>query len=181
MAYEYEFPRPAVTVDCVVFNWDGRQLSLLLIERSNDPFKGCRAFPGGFVDPNESLEGAARRELLEETGLAIGPLTLFGAFGDPGRDPRGHTVTIAYYTMIRDQEKPARAGSDAKSLSWMPLAHSVNLAFDHQKIQARACGRLRDDIRLSLCDKTELFELKTHEKEVLLTILSDYEKSFNIG
>ena len=173
MAYKYEFPRPAVTVDCVVFSWDGKRLSLLLIERANDPFKGCWAFPGGFVDPHESLEQAAKRELLEETDLAIDPLILFGAFGDPGRDPRGHTITIAFYTVVRDQLKSAKSGSDAKSLSWVPLNHASNLAFDHQKIMAKACSQLTNDVRLSLCDKTAWFDLNTNEKEVLLTILSD--------
>ena len=173
MAYEYEFPRPAVTVDCVLFSWDGQQASLLLIERANDPFKGNLAFPGGFVDPHESLERAARRELLEETGLAVGQLILFGAFGDPGRDPRGHTVTIAFYSVVRGLTKHATAGSDAKSLSWVPLTETTDLAFDHQKIFTTACNRLKDDIRLSQCNKTAFFDLDNKEKEVLLTTLSE--------
>ena len=173
MAYQYEFPRPAVTVDCVIFGWNGRELSLLLIERANEPFKGRWAFPGGFVDPHESLEKAASRELLEETGLAAGPLILFGAFGDPGRDSRGHTVTIAYYTIVKDQQKAAKAGSDAKRLSWKPLEHAIGLAFDHQKILAKACLHLGKALRLSLCEKTALFDLSTNEKKALLNIIKD--------
>ena len=172
MEYKYEFPRPAVTVDCVVFSWNGESVSILLIERANDPFKGSLAFPGGFVDPDEPLEPAAKRELMEETGLGADPLKLFGAFGDPGRDPRGHTITIAYYTIIRDQVKLAKAGSDAKSLSWLPLGPIGNLAFDHEKILAKACQQLRDDLQLSLCTNSTLFGLSTKEKEALLTILS---------
>ena len=173
MSYQYEFPRPAVTVDCVLFAWQDEQLSLLLIERAHEPFKGYWAFPGGFVDSHEALEQAAKRELLEETSLTVSHLRLFGAFGDPGRDPRGHTITLAYYTIIREEAKLARAGSDAKNLSWINLDQITNLAFDHQKILSEARKRLMDDIRLSLSDKTALFGLTTQEQETLLTILSD--------
>lgn len=100
-------------------------------------------------------------------------MILFGAFGDPGRDPRGHTVTIAYYTIVKDQQKAAKAGSDAKRLSWRPLEHATGLAFDHQKILAKARLHLGQALRLSLCDKTALFDLSTNEKKALLNIIED--------
>ncbi|MDN5211623.1 NUDIX hydrolase [Fulvivirgaceae bacterium BMA12] len=172
MPYQYEFPRPAVTVDCALFRWQDDQLSLLLIKRAHEPFKGYWAFPGGFVDPDEALEVAAKRELLEETGLTMSPLRLFGAFGDPGRDPRGNTITLAYYAVVGEEAKMAKAGSDAKDLSWVNLDDIDQLAFDHRDILSVACKRLKDDIRLSLSDKTTLFDLTAKEQQQLLTILS---------
>ena len=92
----YDHPRPAVTVDIVLFHRLKRGERVLLIRRKRDPFKGRWCLPGGFVDDNESLEAAASRELFEETGLSGIELEQIGAFGDPGRDPRGHTVSVVF-------------------------------------------------------------------------------------
>ena len=97
MPYTYEYPRPAVTVDVVLFTIRAGDLAVLMIRRGGAPFKGHWALPGGFVEENESLERAASRELKEETGIEQAALEQLGAFGDPGRDPRGHTVSVAFY------------------------------------------------------------------------------------
>ena len=125
MPYTYEYPRPAVTVDMVVFTLRGDDLAVLLIKRKNDPFKGQWALPGGFVDENEALERAAARELEEETGLTGGFPARFeqlGAFGDPSRDPRGHTVSVAYLSYIGAERAVIRAGDDAAAAEWHSLA-----------------------------------------------------------
>ncbi len=115
-------PRPSVTADVVAFTMRADDLAVLLIKRKEDPFKGCWALPGGFVNENESLERAAARELHEETGLTVSPskLEMLGAFGDPGRDPRGHTVPVAYVT-FRATETKINAGDDATEAEWISL------------------------------------------------------------
>jgi 8-oxo-dGTP diphosphatase len=135
--YCYKYPRPAVTVDTVLFKIEQETIEVLLIKRGNDPFKGCWAFPGGFVDQNEALEAAARRELEEETGLKNIKLDQIGAYGDPGRDPRGHTVSVAFCAIL---EQPAivRAGDDASEARWLRALHPPRLAFDHARILAAA-------------------------------------------
>jgi 8-oxo-dGTP diphosphatase len=111
-----------VTADVVAFTMRADDLAVLLIRRKSEPFKGCWALPGGFVNENESLERAAARELHEETGLTVSPSKLeqLGAFGDPGRDPRGHTVTVAFVT-FRATETAINAGDDAVEAEWHPL------------------------------------------------------------
>ena len=112
-------------------------LEILLIERLNNPYAGCWALPGGFVDENEDLPDAAARELREETSLTGIALQQFGAFGRPGRDPRGHTITVAYWGICNTPEKAA-AADDAKTLRWFPLSQLPPLAFDHAEIIAKA-------------------------------------------
>jgi 8-oxo-dGTP diphosphatase len=150
MPYTYEYPRPAVTVDVAVFAKRDGERVVLLIQRKHAPFEGSWALPGGFVDENEGLEAAAARELREETGLTGLTLTEVGAFGDPGRDPRGHTVSITYAAEVDlDAVKPV-AGDDAAKAEWhawsslaLPgVAGKVQLAFDHGKVLARASARL---------------------------------------
>jgi 8-oxo-dGTP diphosphatase len=118
--FTYPYPRPSVTADVVAFAMRADDLVVLLIRRKSDPFKGCWALPGGFVDENESLERAAARELQEETGLTGVKLEQLGAFGDPGRDPRGHTVTVAFVT-YRPTETALNPGDDAVEAVWQPL------------------------------------------------------------
>lgn len=122
--FSYPFPRPSVTCDAVIFTMRGDDLVVLLIQRKDEPFKGRWALPGGFVNDNESLERAAARELYEETGLSGMKLEQLGAFGDPGRDPRGHTITVAWLTYLMAPPKIS-AGDDAAAAEWHPFKSLV--------------------------------------------------------
>lgn len=124
---------PQLTVDCVAVDDRGR---VLLIRRGNEPFKGCYALPGGFVDVGETVEDACRRELLEETGVAAEGLSLIGVYSDPARDPRGHTVSIAFLTRL-EAVMPS-AGDDAAAAEWVADWRTLPLAFDHAKILSDA-------------------------------------------
>jgi 8-oxo-dGTP diphosphatase len=139
--------RPSVTVDVVlVAPLDGR-LKVLLIKRRNPPYEGCWAIPGGFVEPYEPLEVAARRELLEETGAEPAGLEQLHTFGDPGRDPRGWTISVAYLARLSASEVSAghlKAGSDAGGIGWFDLYAPPSLAFDHSDILASAIHRLAE-------------------------------------
>jgi 8-oxo-dGTP diphosphatase len=122
--------QPAIAVDCVVFDSEGR---LLLIRRKNPPFKGQYALPGGFVEYGEPVEYAARRELQEETGLKVRSLHLIGAYSDPRRDPRGHIISIAYLA-VEPRCTSARGGDDAAAAEFIGNWRKLKLAFDHNKI-----------------------------------------------
>lgn len=150
MSFTYEYPRPAVTVDCVIFGLDGQQLKVLLIKRASDPHKGRWALPGGFVEMDEPLDAAARRELEEETGLTTGHIEQLHTFGDPGRDPRGRVITVAYWALTRLVAGSARAASDAKEVGWFAVSKPPRLAFDHAKVLTMACERLRAKVRSHL-------------------------------
>src|SRR3954447_17194034 len=149
MPHTYEYARPSVTVDCVVFglDLDAEDLKILLIQRSGKPFAGMWALPGGFVDMGETLEPAAKRELQEETGIARLYLEQLYTFGDPGRDPRGHTVTVAYYALVKMSDHPPVAVDDAAAVEWFPASRPPKLAFDHDKILKVALERLRGKVR----------------------------------
>jgi len=147
MPHTYEYPRPAVTVDAVVFGFDGAELQILLIERALEPFAGCWAVPGGFVDMNESLEAAALRELQEETGITRVFLEQLYTFGDVQRDPRGRVISVAYYALVKPSEHPTAAATDARQARWFPVSDLPPLAFDHDKIVAVALARLRGKVR----------------------------------
>lgn len=134
--YTYEYPRPMLTADCMVTNSRGE---VLLVRRGNDPFKGCWALPGGFMEMDETIEHCAVRELEEETGLKVSEkdLRLIGVYSAPGRDPRGRTVTAAYAVSgkwIEESGKIAVAGDDAAEVRWWPLNALPPLAFDHAQI-----------------------------------------------
>jgi 8-oxo-dGTP diphosphatase len=141
--YAYEYPRPAVTADIVIVTLEERP-RVLLIKRNGEPFKGSWALPGGYVNEMERLADAARRELEEETGVKNVELEQLHAFGDPGRDPRGWTVTVAFLArVLPDQVKP-KAADDAAEVGWYPLDELPKLAFDHAEIVARAKNRIAD-------------------------------------
>jgi 8-oxo-dGTP diphosphatase len=135
-----------VTVDIVVFTVHEQTLQVLLIERGIDPFKGRYALPGGFVRAEETLEQAAFRELLEETGTKDVYLEQLYTFGDPHRDPRGRVVTVAYYALVPNDKSPLLAGTDAAAAAWYPVSALPPLAFDHKKIVEYAVDRLRNKL-----------------------------------
>jgi 8-oxo-dGTP diphosphatase len=147
------FPPFAVTVDVVIMTMSEGALRVLLVRRGESPYKGMWAIPGGFKRPTETLDEAARRELFEETGVeAASQLTQFGAYGDPGRDPRMNVVTIAYLTVLRDVGAIA-AGTDAVDAALVPVSDvlrgTVDLAFDHLGIVRDAIERVRVEIEVS--------------------------------
>lgn len=147
MSHTYRYPRPALTVDIVVFGLDAEDLQVLLIERDGKPFRGQWALPGGFVDVGESPDDAARRELEEETGLIEIFLEQLYTFGNPGRDPREHVVTIAHYALVNLNEHDVKASSDARNAAWFSINDLPKLAFDHSEILKVALARLRAKVR----------------------------------
>src|SRR5215813_13112902 len=130
MAHTYQYPRAALTVDCVVFGFGEAELKVLLIERGLEPFKGRWALPGGFVRVEETLDAAARRELEEEAGLSKVFLEQLYTFGEVGRDPRERVVSVAYYALVKLSEHAAKAATDAANAQWFPVAMVPRLAFD---------------------------------------------------
>ena len=145
--YTYEYPRAALTVDCVIFGLDDDGLKVLLIRRGIEPFKGRWAIPGGFLEPGESVEAAARRELEEETGLKNVFLEQLYTFGDPDRDPREYVVSIAHYALVNLRDHKIQAATDADEAAWFSTDDIPSLAFDHQEILATAVTRLRGKVR----------------------------------
>ena len=136
MAYTYKYPRPAVTADCVVMTKE-EVPKVLLIERGFEPFKGCWAFPGGFLNMDETTEQCAIRELEEETGLKVADIHQIGAYSKVDRDPRGRTITVAYLAII-DAYAEVRGQDDAAKAQWFPIDALPPLAFDHEDIMRDA-------------------------------------------
>jgi len=141
MPYTYDYPRPAVTVDALVLRDSPRGLEILLIRRGRDPFKGMWALPGGFVGMEEDLPEAAARELAEETGIKVKALVQLGAYGAPGRDPRGRNIGVAFVAFASPDAQPA-AGDDAAAVAWHPVGRLPPLAFDHGRMVRDALDRL---------------------------------------
>jgi 8-oxo-dGTP diphosphatase len=140
--YCYEYPRPAVTVDILIVT-RGKRRRILLIRRRDQPFAGMWAVPGGFVNLDEALDAAARRELYEETGVRAGHLEQLHTFGDVGRDPRGRVISVAYLAEVDARQLKPQAADDAAAVGWHSLTKPPPLAFDHANILALARKRLR--------------------------------------
>ena len=137
MPYTYDYPRPCVTVDCIIFRGNGPP-EVLLVRRKNPPFQGKWAFPGGFVDMDETLEESAHRELKEETGLGGLTLHQLHAFSDPDRDPRGRVITVAFYGIAGKDHGGVKGSDDAEEANWFRLDDIPPLAFDHEVILRKA-------------------------------------------
>lgn len=138
MTYTYQYPRPAVTVDAILISPEKK---VLLIERGREPFKNKWALPGGFIEMDEELETACRRELEEETGISFANLKQFKAYGGVHRDPRHRTISVVFYA-FSDQEIAASAGDDATQARWFPISQLPELAFDHQLILEEFIGEI---------------------------------------
>src|SRR6266550_1615981 len=147
MPHTYQHPRAALTVDCVVFGLDESELKLLLIQRALEPFKGKWALPGGFVRVDETLDEAARRELVEETGLKNVFLEQLYTCGAVDRDPRERVVSVAYYALVKLSEHEAKAATDAANARWFLTSKVPRLAFDHADILSTAMARLKGKVR----------------------------------
>ena len=135
-SFTYPYARPSVTVDIALVTTEERP-RVLLIRRKHEPFAGAWALPGGFVDEGERLVDAARRELLEETALSVGELEQLHTYGDPGRDPRGWTISVVYWGQVMPGSIQPCAGDDAAAVEWFPLDQLPRLAFDHDQILDR--------------------------------------------
>ena len=147
MPFTYDYPRAALTVDCVVFGSDEGDLKVLLIQRDLAPFRGKWALPGGFVQMNETLDDAARRELGEETGLKDVFLEQLYSFGGINRDPRERVVSVAYFALVALGQHTLHASSDAGDAAWFSVSELPSLAFDHDQIVTVAIQRLRGKVR----------------------------------
>lgn len=142
--YIYEYPRPSVTTDCVIFGYDGKAARVLLVQRGGEPYKGQWAFPGGFLEMDETALDCARRELEEETGLKEVYVEQLHTFSDVNRDPRGRVVTIVYYMLVKTGE--VKGCDDVVKARWFPVDDIPQLAFDHDRILRMAMSRLKEQI-----------------------------------
>ena len=150
MEYTYKYPRPAVTADCVVMTKESVP-QVLLIERGADPYKGCWAFPGGFMNMDETTEQCAIRELEEETGLRLSKIQQIGAYSKVDRDPRGRTITVAYLAIV-DAPLAVIGQDDAAKAEWWPIDALPPLVFDHEDIMQDAINAYK--MRFSHCNAT---------------------------
>ncbi len=173
MTYTYEFERPNLAVDCVVFGLDEEDLKIILIQRDLAPFRGRWAIPGGFVHIAESLEEAAIRELKEETGVEDVFLEQLYTFGDVKRDPRERVVSVAYYALVNLRDHVIKAATDARNAAWFSVDDIPALSFDHNRIVEVALKRLKGKVRYEpigfelLPEKFTLTELQKMYEKIL--------------
>lgn len=175
--FEYQYPHPAVTVDCVVFGLDDDDLKVLLIKRKFEPFKDAWALPGGFVQIDEDISEAAIRELKEETNVSNLYLEQLATYGKPERDPRERVISIAYFAIANLFKHHVQARTDALEVAWFQSDQLPSLAFDHDRIISDALQRLQDKIRYQplvfefLPDKFTLPQLQNLYETILCTNL----------
>ncbi len=173
--YTYKYPHPAVTTDCVIFGFDGKDLNILLVERGIDPYKGSWALPGGFLQMDETVEEGAKRELLEETNVSNVYLEQFHVFSDVHRDPRERVLTVAFYALVKQSDYEVIGGDDAVQAQWFQQDELPPLAFDHHDIIAMAKECLREKLRTKpiafrlLNDKFSMSELQRLYEVILGT------------
>lgn len=146
MSFTYRYPRPMVTVDLLILRFREEKIELLLIQRDRPPYQGKWALPGGFIDMEETLLQSAQRELQEETGLENVSLYQLSSFGDPGRDPRGRTITVLFCGILAPPFPPVTAGDDARRAQWFALNQLPNLAFDHSHVVSSAVRDLKQHL-----------------------------------
>jgi 8-oxo-dGTP diphosphatase len=164
MSYTYTDPRPAVTTDTIVFKSGTKCIEFLLIKRKRDPFKDYWALPGGFLEIDETPDEGAKRELMEETGVSDIVLKEVGTFGDIHRDPRGRTITIAYYSFLKNNNNSQiKALSDASDVSWFSINDIPQMAFDHRSILDEAILKMKSHVILAKLNVIDFFNLNHEE------------------
>lgn len=146
MEYNYNFPRPSLTTDCLIFGYNGQSLKLLLVQRASEPFKNKWSLPGGFVKVTETTEQCAQRILLEKTGLQKVFIEQLFTFSEPNRDPRGWTVSVAYYALINSTQVETKIGRNTTDVQWFDWNELPSLAFDHKKIVKMGINRLKGKV-----------------------------------
>lgn len=180
--YQYKYPHPSVTTDCVIFGFDGNKLQVLLVKRGIEPYKGKWAFPGGFLKLDESAREGALRELREETGLTDAYIKQLHTFSEPERDPRERVITIAYYALVKIAE--VKGGDDAEDAQWFTIDDVPSLAFDHDRILRKAIEELRRQIHFEpigfelLPEKFTMRELQSLY-EAILSVHFDRRNFYN--
>ncbi len=171
--YQYEYQRPALTADCVIFGFDGGELKLLLIERENEPFKNKWALPGGFVYIDETTEACARRILLEKSGIRNVYIEQLYTFSEVERDPRERIISVAYYALVNKHQYELIAGRDTLKAEWFEVSKLPKLAFDHNNIVNTAIQRLKGKVTYQpigfelLDEKFTLTQLQTLYESIL--------------
>lgn len=176
-SYQYEFPRPALAADCVIFGFDGGELKLLLLEREKEPFKNKWALPGGFVFMEETTEACAKRVLSEKTGLKNVFIEQLYTFSEVERDPRERIVSVAYFALVNKHQYELIAGRDTVQARWFELSALPKLAFDHSKIVKMAILRLKGKVRYQpvgfelLDEKFTLSQLQALYEAILETAI----------
>lgn len=145
--YTYQYPHPVVTVDCIIFGFDGQNLKVMLIQRKSEPFAKMWALPGAFVDETESLESCAERVLMKECNISGVYLEQLFTFGNPSRDPRERVISVAYMGLVKTADFELIAGNDELQIEWRDVKEIPDLAFDHQQILRTAIDRIRGKIR----------------------------------
>ena len=144
--HTYDYPRPAVTVDCVIFGFSENQLKILLTKRSIEPYTGSWALPGGFIEMDETADDCSRRKLKEEAGLEGIYMEQLYTFSTIDRDPRDRVISIAYYALVKSTDRVLHAGTGIADVQWFALKDIPSLAFDHSKIVDIATERLKGKI-----------------------------------
>ncbi len=144
--HAYEYPRPALASDCVIFGFDGGELNLLLLEREKEPYKNKWALPGGFVFMDETTEACAKRVLFEKAGIKNMFIEQLYTFSDIDRDPRERIVSVAYFALVNKHQYELVAGRDTVKAEWFELSKLPKLAFDHSKILKVAVQRLKGKV-----------------------------------
>ncbi len=174
-AYSYKYPHPAVTTDCVIFGFDGKDLHILLVERGGEPYKGYWALPGGFLNMDETVEECALRELKEETNVSNVFLEQFHTFSAVDRDPRERVLTVAFYALVKPGDYEVIGGDDAARAQWFEQNELPPLAFDHDEVISMAKECLREKLRTKpiafklLDDKFTMTELQNLYEVILGT------------
>lgn len=178
MPHTYEYPRPAVTVDAVIYHLMDEKLQVLLIRRKEEPFKDHWALPGGFMDMNETPEEAVKRELQEETGIEINEIFQVGAFGALGRDPRYRTISIAHLSVLSGERPKVRGADDALEAAWFPLEELPEaMAFDHHDILYHSHIQLCMQLSTAEAESPEAFGLSETDIQFILQEIADLTQS----